>query len=148
MIRQLVHGNHPVLHRRAPEFGWLPAEIDVLRDLIHTATHLDGLGLAAPQIGEGTRAFAWRTKVGFRVMCNPTIVAAAGVSGPADETCFSFPGVKVSVSRPLSGRVRWMDENQAEFEAAFRGLEWRCILHELDHLNGVTILDHKRGKAQ
>ena len=111
----------------------------------------DGLGLAATQVGVDMRllilspyAFEGESGVGKPnlVVINPEIAWESSESEVADEGCLSFPGVFIPVRRPLKVRIRANDLSGAEFELEGDGLGARAILHEIDHLNGVVMVDH------
>jgi peptide deformylase len=103
-----------------------------------------GLGLAAPQLGVLHRLLVYR--VGFDAplvaVVNPTLEWASGDElETAEEGCLSLPGVAVDVERPVHVRVRARDENGDEILIEASGLEARVIQHEMDHLDGILILD-------
>jgi peptide deformylase len=102
-----------------------------------------GIGLAATQVGVMHRVFVYRVdpEGPVKALVNPVVECTSEELESAEEGCLSIPGVQVDVERPARVRVRGQDaEGQAlEFEAT--GLEARVIQHELDHLNGVLILD-------
>jgi peptide deformylase len=59
-----------------------------------------------------------------------------------EEACMSIPGQGIPIERSKSVRVRYLDENGKEKIETFHGLQARCIQHELDHINGKTMLDY------
>jgi peptide deformylase len=75
------------------------------------------------------------------VLVNPEIEWRSGYLATAEEGCLSLPGVVVDVERPLHVRARAMDVNGAPLSIEASGLEARVIQHEVDHLDGVLMLD-------
>jgi peptide deformylase len=102
-----------------------------------------GIGLAAPQLGVSQQLLVY--KVGpdgpLIALVNPEIEWTSNDGEQAEEGCLSIPGILVDVERPVHVRVRAQDENGDERVVEASGLEARVIQHEVDHLNGVLILD-------
>ena len=76
------------------------------------------------------------------VLVNPEIVWRSGERGTAEEGCLSLPGQFADVTRPLTVKVRYLDERGGACELAAEGLLARCVQHEIDHLDGVLFVDH------
>jgi peptide deformylase len=102
-----------------------------------------GVGLAAPQLGISQRLLVYRVgpDAPLIALANPEIEWASDEHEGSDEGCLSIPGVMVDVERPLHVRVRAQDEQGEPRSVEASGLEARVIQHELDHLDGVLILD-------
>jgi peptide deformylase len=102
-----------------------------------------GVGLAATQLGVLHRLLVYRVQPESEVaaLVNPEIEWAGEAQEVAEEGCLSLPEVLVDVERPLHVRVRGRDENGDEVIVEATGLEARVIQHEIDHLDGVLILD-------
>jgi peptide deformylase len=102
-----------------------------------------GIGLAATQVGVLHRLFVYRVQVGapLAALVNPEIVWSSREQEIAEEGCLSLPLVHVDVDRPIHVRVSAQDEFGEQILVEASGLEARVIQHELDHLNGVLILD-------
>jgi peptide deformylase len=102
-----------------------------------------GVGLAAPQLGVSQRLLVYR--VGFDApviaLANPEIEWTSEDAETLEEGCLSIPGITVDVERPVHVRVRAQDEEGEERRVEASGLEARVIQHEMDHLDGVLILD-------
>jgi peptide deformylase len=137
------HGD-PVLRSRA-----LPIErFDAaLRDEIARMGRLMndalGIGLAATQVGAMHRVLVYRVEAAAEIaaLVNPVLEWASDDTEPAEEGCLSLPGVLVDVDRPIHVRVRAQDEHGERILIEASGLEARVIQHEMDHLDGVLILD-------
>jgi peptide deformylase len=102
-----------------------------------------GVGLAAPQLGVSQRLLVYRVgpDAPIIVLANPEIDWTSEESESFEEGCLSIPGINVDVERPVHVRVRARDEEGDDRLVEASGLEARVIQHELDHLNGVLILD-------
>ena len=102
-----------------------------------------GVGLAAPQLGISQRLLVYRIgpDAPLTALVNPEIEWSSSEAEPAEEGCLSIPGVVLDVERPVHVRVRARDEEGDERLVEASGLEARVIQHEVDHLDGVLILD-------
>jgi peptide deformylase len=102
-----------------------------------------GVGLAAPQIGLSQRLLVYRVgqDAPLIALVNPEVEWSSDEAEAAEEGCLSIPGITVDVERPVHVRVRAQDESGADRLVEASGLEARVIQHELDHLDGVLILD-------
>jgi peptide deformylase len=102
-----------------------------------------GVGLAAPQLGISQRLLVYRVgpDAPVIVLANPELEWTSGDAEAGEEGCLSIPGVLVDVERPVHVRVRALDEEGEERMVEASGLEARVIQHEMDHLDGVLILE-------
>jgi peptide deformylase len=102
-----------------------------------------GIGLAATQLGVMHRVLVYRVDpdAPLGVLVNPQIEWAGDELETMEEGCLSLPGVSVEVERPVHVRVTARDEGGAPLTIEASGLEARVIQHEIDHLDGVLILD-------
>jgi peptide deformylase len=102
-----------------------------------------GVGLAAPQLGISQRVLVYRvgSDAPTIALVNPEVEWRSREEETLEEGCLSIPGVSVDVDRPVYVRVRARDEEGEERLVEASGLEARVIQHELDHLDGVLILD-------
>jgi peptide deformylase len=102
-----------------------------------------GIGLAATQLGVMHRVLVYRTELEGAVaaLVNPELEWASKEKETAEEGCLSLPSVVVEVERPVHVRVRALDERGDPILVEASGLEARVIQHEMDHLDGVLILD-------
>ena len=102
-----------------------------------------GVGLAAPQLGVSQRLLVYRVGLDAPViaLANPEVEWESAQEELAEEGCLSIPGITVDVDRPVHVRVRGQDEHGEERVVEASGLEARVIQHEIDHLDGVLILD-------
>ena len=120
---------------------------DLITDMFDTMYAVKGRGLAAPQIGVMQRVFVmdchWKEGTADPIaMINPVLMAAERIPVVMDEGCLSIPGITVEVERHKAVTVTWQSETGEFHMNDFDGIEARCILHEMDHLNGIVTLDH------
>ena len=118
----------------------LRAEIDRMGHLMNDAL---GIGLAATQVGVLHRLLVYRVQSDAPVaaLINPVIKWHSSDEEIAEEGCLSLPNVHVDVERPVHVRVEAQDEYGEPITVEASGLEARVIQHEMDHLDGVLILD-------
>jgi peptide deformylase len=102
-----------------------------------------GIGLAAPQLGISQRLLVYRVgpDAPLIALANPEIEWTSDDLEAGEEGCLSIPGVAVDVERPLHVRVHAQDEHGERRLVEASGLEARVIQHEMDHLDGVLMLD-------
>jgi peptide deformylase len=134
----------PVLKSRAARVdrfdSALQDQVNRMAALMHDAL---GIGLAAPQIGVSQQLLVYRVGPDGPVVAlvNPEVEWTSKDAEEAEEGCLSIPGILVDVERPVHVRVRAQDEHGGGRVVEASGLEARVIQHEIDHLNGVLILD-------
>ncbi len=118
----------------------LVSEVRRMGQVMHDSL---GIGLAATQVGVMHRVLVYRVEHDgpIAAVVNPEIEWSSRESEPLDEGCLSLPGVLVEVERPVHVRVRGRDERGDGLLIEASGLEARVLQHEIDHLDGVLILD-------
>jgi peptide deformylase len=138
-----THGD-PVLRSRALAVerfdDALREQVRRMSQLMHDAL---GIGLAATQVGLMNRVLVYRVESegAIAALVNPSLEWAGEEREGMEEGCLSLPGVLVEVDRPIHVRVRAQDERGEDILIEASGLEARVIQHEMDHLDGVLILD-------
>jgi peptide deformylase len=146
-VRPVVQLPDRVLKQRAVEVGGI--DLELASDLVDTMRASPAcVGLAAPQLGLGRRAFALdvsahpKTTVshGLVVLFDPEIVEADGRE-TGREGCMSVPDLTANVARAISIVVRGMSPAGEEVVISTEGFEARAFQHEIDHLEGMLILD-------
>lgn len=146
MIRTILHYPDPRLREKTQTVETVTPELtQLIDDMAETMYAAPGVGLAAPQIGEAVRLFIIDVAGDdepsqLMVFMNPEILAKEGECvGP--EGCLSFPGVTEDIKRAETVKVRAMGRDGEMFELETDGLLAIAIQHELDHLNGVLMID-------
>ena len=110
-----------------------------------------GVGLAAPQLGLSQRLLVYRVgpEAPLVALVNPEVEWTSGEDFETlEEGCLSIPGIAVDIERPVHVRVRAHDERGEDRLVEASGLEARVIQHEVDHLDGVLILDRAAKEAR
>ena len=118
----------------------LVREIGRMGQVMHDSL---GIGLAATQVGVMHRVLVYRVErdAPIAAVVNPELEWSSEESEEMEEGCLSLPGVGVDVDRPVHVRVRARDERGEAILIEASGLEARVLQHEIDHLDGVLILD-------
>jgi peptide deformylase len=149
MIRDVLRMGDPRLWQRSQEvkeFG-TPELFALLGDMRDTMAHLNGAGLAAPQIGVGLRVVIFGVESNPRypgiepvpdtVLINPELTPLSDETEEGWEGCLSVPGMRGWVPRWKRLRYRGFDAKGVAFEREVDGFHARVVQHECDHLDGV-----------
>jgi peptide deformylase len=150
-LRRVRKLGDPVLRARALPVDrfddTLKAEIERMGELMEDAL---GVGLAATQLGVLHRVLVYRaySEEPLTALVNPVLEWTSEELAIGEEGCLSLPGVHVDVERPAQVRVRAKDAAGEELQIEAEGLEARVIQHEIDHLDGVLILDRISREAR
>lgn len=137
----------PVLRKKAIPVVSFDEKLKTFVDeMIETMVDQDGVGLAAPQVGESIRLAVIDPTGGVSdpyVLINPEITFFSDDKVDADEGCLSLPDITLKINRSVRVTVKALDENGKEYiiENA-EGLLARALQHEIDHLDGLMIVDH------
>ena len=122
-----------------------PLVVDFLMaDMIETMAKSGGIGLAANQVGISYRVIAMHVQETdeYITLFNPEIVSESELQYIAMEGCLSFPGVTLDLRRPKTVEVKYFDHLARPHTRSFNEIDAKCVLHEIDHLNGITFKDH------
>lgn len=148
-IRKILHYGKPSLREPSKEVHKVSKKItELVQDLLDTMYAKNGVGLAAPQIGENVRVFVIdvstnKEPLNPMVFINPKIIKKSGAI-KSNEGCLSFPEAYTDVRRYKNVMVKALNEHGKSFvlEAKDGTLLARAIQHENDHLDGVLFIDH------
>lgn len=154
----ITHPN-PILRQKTSDVDIVKFGESSLRalakNMIKTMYKAKGVGLAAPQIGESMRLAVVAKKTSDRypearlnleedlVLINPRILARSVEGDVLEEGCLSLPGILVAVSRPVWIKIRADAFSNRSYEFEARDFFARVIQHEVDHLDGVLIIDKR-----
>lgn len=139
----------PVLREHAHEVTQFDRSLRKLaKRMIRTMHDAPGVGLAAPQVGVLQRLLVYDVDDDPRILVNPVLDEFSVETDEYDEGCLSVPGVTMPVERPVSVRVRGLDEYGEPVDFLADGFEARVIQHEKDHLDGVLIVDRTSRSAR
>ncbi|TNE54774.1 MAG: peptide deformylase [Bacteroidetes bacterium] len=163
MILPIVAYGDPVLKKRAEEIDeQYPDLKELIANMFQTMYEADGVGLAAPQIGQSIRLFvvdgspfaedeeegqdpdpkAEGMEDFKRVFINPVIEEEGGEEWGFNEGCLSIPKIREEVYRKERLTISYLDENWKEQKEELDGYRARIVQHEYDHLEGVLFTDH------
>jgi len=112
-----------------------------LQDLKETMYKADGIGLAAPQVGEFTRVICVNMGEEAKVFINPKIVKKSFLKSIVEEGCLSVPGVYGKIKRPKKITVEYLNEKGEKQKEKYNEIPARVLQHEIDHLDGVLFTD-------
>ena len=136
----LVPEKDPILGELLPEFDFDNAPINVAdfaSSMVETCKKYNGYGLSANQCGFTYRMFVVGAGEEYVAFFNPVIMKTEGEVHML-ETCLSYPGLSLRITRPEKIWVKYQDYTGEWKEAHYVGLTARCWLHELDHMNGIV----------
>lgn len=133
----------PILKSRASEVDTSIDESlrELVRAMAETMYEENGVGLAAPQVGVDKRVIVFDVEDRLAALCNPVITESSEETAVDDEGCLSVPGVSVPVERPV--RIVCTGQTIEGREITIEAEEFlaRVLQHEIDHLDGIIILD-------
>lgn len=146
MIRPVLTYPDPILAKTAAEIETVTPEIcQLAEDMLETMYHKEGLGLAAPQVGESCRlivvdATGPEKREEPLVFVNPRIVEAQG-QVESSEGCLSVMNYRSKIQRAERVRLQALNLDGQPVEVEVDGMLAICLQHELDHLDGVLFID-------
>ena len=140
---------HPNSVLKQPATPWLFENEEDFKEAVHTEQEMlsimkasNGIGLAAQQVGLLKRVFVMRTQDGRECgLFNPVILEVNNEKVVGEEGCLSFPDLWLKVERSKSLIAKYLDNTGQERIIQLEGLDARCFLHELDHLDGICFTD-------
>jgi peptide deformylase len=131
-----------VLRMKAREVETFDEDLERLVERMTALMHeAAGVGLAATQVGVLRRLFVFVDEGEDRVLVNPTITRSSSETEVDDEGCLSLRGVLVPVERPRAVTIEALDAKGAPVKLELEPPSSRVVQHELDHLDGVLIID-------
>jgi peptide deformylase len=168
MVLPIVQYNDPILRIKGARVTAFDANLAQLaNNMIETMHAAAGIGLAAQQIGlaqqlcvidlsNTDRDFDWEIDgatppldiIMPMVLANPKVAILEGDDTIYEEGCLSFPGINGDIVRPDVIRVKFQDALGTPHEMFCDGLLSRCVMHEVDHLNGVLFVDRMTKKVR
>lgn len=146
---QLIEAHDPILREVAPYYTGEPRELELLARQLYRLMQGDtgrsvAVGIAAPQAGQSVRMFLINTRQSkwwqdVTVCINPALIECRGPLDSAMEGCLSAPGERWQVARQCDITCEYTNLTGERVRRDFTGINARMFLHELDHLNGVTL---------
>ncbi len=153
MILPIIAYGHPVLKKIAVEVDQDNATLpELIADMWETMYNAQGVGLAAPQIGQSIRLFIIDTEQVMnegeenngikQTFINAQILEETGNEWAYEEGCLSIPNIRGDVQRKKSIQIEYYDEEFNKQSQSFSGINARVIQHEYDHIEGKLFLDY------
>mgnify|MGYP006082457869 FL=1 len=145
-VLDIVHYGNPILRKKTEQVSdFLPID-SILEDMFDSMYEAEGIGLAANQVGLGMHIFIidithTDESEDTHVFINSEIISSEGDEELFQEGCLSLPGISLDVFRPPQVTLKYQTPDQEWHEDQFDGLLGRAIQHEIDHLNGLFIVD-------
>jgi peptide deformylase len=148
---KLVLDPNPILKQRAEDWNFsvdTDAE-EVESEMIQLMKTFKGIGLAANQVGLLKRVFVIKLKDSTEpfAVFNPVVTFESAEQQDSDEGCLSFPDLWLGVKRPKEIEAAYLDKLGNECTIRLTGIDARCFLHELDHLNGTVFTEKVKPMA-
>jgi len=138
-IRTVVKHPNEILNKNTKKVTKFDRKLaSLLEDMHETMLDSDGIGIAAPQVGESVRVAIVDLGEGEDIieMVNPEVLETEG-SEVEIEGCLSFPELYGEVERPFYVRIKAQERDGSWYELEAEDYEARAILHEIDHLDGI-----------
>ena len=119
----------------------------LIENMVETMYKNNGIGLAAPQVGELSRVLVMdcgsnEKEDKLMRFINPKVINYSQEVSEYEEGCLSLPNQFAKIIRPSKIKVSYLDLNGETIIKEFQGLEATCLQHEIDHLNGKLFIDH------
>ncbi|MBZ1348307.1 MAG: peptide deformylase [Candidatus Nealsonbacteria bacterium] len=133
---------NPILRKKCQRKEEITANIRKLgQDMKETMVKNQGIGLAAPQVGELKRVIAVQMEKEMQVFINPKIIKKSRETEIAEEGCLSFLGLFLKIKRAREVEIKALDIEGKEIQIKAEGLPARVFQHEIDHLDGILFLN-------
>ena len=149
-VFDLVPETHTILKQKLKEFDFenpIMNPNQFASTLVETCKKHNGLGLSANQCGFDARVFVMGKDDEYVAFFNPTVVATSQETVHLIEGCLSFPLLGLRITRPAGVVVEYQDFNGEKHVQNFTGISARCVLHELDHLDGIVYTERTKPLA-
>ncbi|MDD5041423.1 MAG: peptide deformylase [Candidatus Peribacteraceae bacterium] len=135
--------DNPILRKKGVKIPAVTKPLKkLIKDMYETVKTEDGAGLAAPQVGQSLQLCLALMEGKMTVLINPEIVWKSKELKTEEEGCLSLPKLQVAVERPLSVTVKYLNEKGLPEERKLIDFSARTVQHEVDHLNGVLLVDY------
>lgn len=143
MTKEIVKYPNSILRKKCEEVKEITEDIKKLGQEMMTIimTENQGLGLAAPQIGELKRIIVVQTEKGPEVFINPEIIKKSKKTEIREEGCLSFPGLFLKIKRAKEAEIEALDLQGEKIKIKAEDLPARVFQHEIDHLDGILFID-------
>lgn len=145
-VLDIVHYGNPILRKKTESVSEFSSIDRILEDMFDSMYEAEGIGLAANQVGLDMHIFIidithTDESEDTHVFINSEIISSDGDKELFQEGCLSLPGIALDVFRPPRVTLKYQTPDQKWHKNQFEGLLGRAIQHEIDHLNGLFIVD-------
>ncbi len=145
LLPLVIGQDAPILRKKTRDVPRITKDIkQLLRDMHETMVVAKGAGLAAPQVGRLERVCLAMIGKKTVPLINPHITWRSETTATAEEGCLSLPDVWLHVSRPTDIVLEFLTPANKKRELKLSGFDARVVQHEVDHLEGVLIVDHRQ----
>ncbi len=140
---------NPVLRKKTEKIPQVTKEITkLIKDMKETVKRAEGVGLAAPQVSKSLRLCLVMLNGKHIPLINPEVTWRSEEMDTMEEGCLSLPGVWLPIARPKAVTFSYLDEKGNTQERKVEGFESHVVQHEIDHLDGVLIVDYPQSGAE
>lgn len=145
-IRQIVYAPNKILSKPASpvNFPFTEKIRTIINDMKETVVAENGIGIAAPQIGEELRIIVINHTDNPFAIINPEITWSSPGTSALEEGCLSVPNTFIKVVRPRKVVVTGLDESGSKIEIKAGDMLAKIFQHEIDHINGILISDYAK----
>ena len=143
-IMPILTMENPILHQKAKRVKNIDNSIQkLIDDMIETMHHVEGVGLAAPQVGVSLQVVVIQMPAEEEIitLINPELVKSSDEQ-EVTEACLSLPGYRGEIKRFESVTAKGRDRNGKPIRVKGEGLLAQALQHEIDHINGIVYVDH------
>ncbi len=141
----VIGRNTKVLRTKTKDVPKITKEIkELIRDMKQTTVAAKGAGLAAPQVNRTERICLAMIGKKLTPLVNPHIMWKSKETDTMEEGCLSLPDIWLQIVRPTEIVVKFLSETGKEHELKLSGFDARVVQHEVDHLEGVLIVDYHK----
>lgn len=152
-LKMILGADNPILRTRSKEISSFDKKLlKLAKQMIETMHAQEGVGLAAPQIGENIRMFVMKffqqdgEKYSIWTVINPIIIETSSDMEIDTEGCLSLPDIQGKVARYRKIILSFLNERGEKQKIKLEGLNARIAQHEIDHLDGVLFIDRMEKK--
>lgn len=141
----VIGEENPVLRKKTKDMKKITKQtLSLLADMADTLAAAKGAGIAAPQVGISERICLALIGKDVVPLLNPHILWRSDTIAVAEEGCLSLPDLWLNVARPTDIVVEYMTPEGKKRETKLSGFDARVVQHEVDHLDGILITDHRQ----
>ena len=139
---KIVYYPNSILRKKTEEVKEIsPDIVNLMQEMRKTMSVSQGVGLAAPQIGQSKRIIVVQTEKGLQAFINPKIIKKTKETELGQEGCLSFPNLFLKIKRVNGVEIKSLNEKGEEISFKVDGFVARIFQHEIDHLDGVLFID-------